>query len=269
MKKVGFIGCGNMGSAIIKQLSTHREYTINVYDTLPELANTVASDNNVGVKESLKELLDSSTIIILAVKPQVLPSLYTQLSKYNDLYFISIAAGVTIHTLESELNNKNVVRLMPNMASSIGKSVTAFASSPSCNSQFVEEATHIAKSFGEVHLLDESLFAPFIGISGSGIAMMFSLFHSMALGAVHQGLNYNSALSIICDTAMSAGALIKESKEHPSSLITKVCSPKGTTIEMMKALSDGAFESVVMDGVIGAAEKSEYLEAQQTNKVRR
>ncbi len=261
MKTVGFIGCGNMGSAIIKSVSVSSSYSIYTYDTNKELSQKIANEYKITHSSSIEELLFHSEIIILAVKPQVLPSLYEILSTYSDKFFISIAAGVTLQTLGDNLKNHNIVRLMPNMAASVGKSVTAFAHLPGCDHAFLQEALTIAQSFGDVHQLEESLFAPFIGISGSGIAMMFSLFHNMAQGAVYSGLGYQTALSIICDTARSAAELIKESNEHPSSLITKVCSPGGTTIEMMKSLSDGAFDSTVMDGVISASEKSAYLEA--------
>ena len=259
MNTIGFLGCGNMGSAIIKQLAKDPSYTLLCYDAIKEVAQKVAHENNIK-SESYDEVLKHSTIIILAVKPQVLPSLYESLRKYPHIKFISIAAGVTLSTLSTQLQTHNVVRFMPNMASSIGKSVTAITYDEVCDNMFADEAIKIGKSFGKTHILDESLFASFIGISGSGIAMMFSLFHNMAQGAVHSGLNYSSALSIIADTAMSAGALINESNEHPSALITKVCSPGGTTIEMMRALSDASFESAVMDGVIEAAAKAQALD---------
>lgn len=259
MNTIGFIGCGNMGSAIIAQLAKQSEYTILMYDAVETVAKTVASTYG-GTYKSFHEVVKESSIIILAVKPQILPSLYKDLAQYNNKKYISIAAGVPLLSLTQHLNTTDVVRFMPNMASVIGKSVTALCHEATCDKDFVEKAMKIGNSFGEVHLIDESLFAPFIGISGSGIAMMFSLFHNMAQGAVYSGISYSKALSIILDTAMSASSLVKESNEHPSQLITKVCSPGGTTIEMMKALSDGSFESAVMDGVIQAAEKAKQLD---------
>ncbi len=259
MATIGFIGCGNMGSAIIAQLAKQHEYKILIYDALQEVAQTVASTYGVTYKK-YDEVVNESHIIILAVKPQVLPSLYDSLSHHSDKKYISIAAGVPLKILTKNLNTPHVVRFMPNMASVIGKSVTALSFEDSCDKDFVLMAKNIGNSFGEVHVIDESLFAPFIGISGSGIAMMFSLFHNMAQGAVYSGLSYHKALSIIVDTALSAAHLIQETDESPSELITKVCSPGGTTIEMMRALSGANFESAVMDGVISAAHKAIQLD---------
>ncbi len=265
MKTIGCIGCGNMGSAIIAQLAIHNTYTILCFDAVPSVAEHVATTYKVKSR-SFDEVLKESEVIILAVKPQILPSLYNKLGEYKHKSFISIAAGVTLNTLTTHLHTHNVVRFMPNMAASIGKSVTALTFDDECDEDFVQEATAIGNSFGEIHVLPESLFSPFIGISGSGIAMMFSLFHNMAQGAVYSGLSYSSAISIIADTAISAASLLKESKEHPSQLITKVCSPGGTTIEMMRALSDASFESAVMDGVIQAAEKANQLDKKTNNR---
>ncbi len=259
MNTIGFIGCGNMGSAIIAQLAPSKEYTILAYDAVHSVAEYVAKTYKVESK-SFDEVMEESSIIILAVKPQILPSLYEKLGQYNYKKYISIAAGVTLTTLTTHLHTSDVVRFMPNMAASISKSVTAMAHGSDCDKEFVQIATMIGESFGQVHPLPESLFAPFIGISGSGIAMMFSLFHNMAQGAVYSGLSYATAISIIADTAISAAELINETNEHPSQLITKVCSPGGTTIEMMRALSDASFESAVMDGVIQAASKANQLD---------
>ncbi len=261
MKNIGIIGCGNMGSAIVKQLSSHPEYTLTVYDKNREVSEKISALYNID-SSSLEQLLSSSEIVILAVKPQILPSLYPTLCSYKEINWISIAAGVDLTTLEKGLDSKNVIRLMPNMAASVAKSVTAFCHHSDCDQSFVESAMAITKTFGTVHPIEESLISAFIGISGSGIATCFSFFHNMALGAVHSGLNYQTALSLICETSESASALLNISHEHPEALVTKVCSPGGTTIEAMRALSDGNFSSAVIDSVVSAAEKATYMEQQ-------
>jgi pyrroline-5-carboxylate reductase len=260
MKHIGIIGCGNMGGAIVKQLSQHSNYALTIYDKNDEVSKKVATMYKIK-SSSLEELLASSDIVLLAVKPQILPLLYPILHKAKTtLKWISIAAGVSLSTLEEKLDSTSVVRLMPNMAASVAKSVTALSHNSTCPSTFVQEAIEITQTFGTVHVIDESLISAFIGISGSGIATCFSFFHNMALGAVHSGLNYQTALSLICETSESAAALVKETHEHPESLVTKVCSPGGTTIEAMRALADGNFSSCVIDSVVSAAEKATYME---------
>ncbi len=261
MKQIGIIGCGNMGSAIVNQLARDLRYKVTVYDKNDEATAKVSSSENVS-SASLQQLLQSSATVILAVKPQILPQLYPTLRTYPDINWLSIAAGVDLDTLEHSLNSKKVVRLMPNMAASVGKSVTALSVHPTCPKSLVQEAVEISGAFGTVHKIDESLISAFIGISGSGIATCFSFFHNMAMGAVHSGLDYQTALSLICETSASAAHLVQSTKEHPQSLLTKVCSPGGTTIEAMKTLSDGKFSSSVISSVVSASEKAKYMEQQ-------
>ena len=109
--------------------------------------------------------------------------------------------------------------------------------------------------------LPESLFPAFIGISGSGIAYFFEMFHQMAMAGVKEGIPYPEALSIARDTAISAAEVQKSTETNAIELETKVCSAAGTTIEGIKALQDGGFASAVMNAVESAASKSVELEA--------
>jgi pyrroline-5-carboxylate reductase len=201
-----------------------------------------------------------SHIVIIAVKPQVLPSIWDKLAALKPDFFISIAAGVTVEKLVRNLGTDKVARFMPNIAAKIGYAVTAVTYSKALDEAFRKDAMDVATSVGSAFELEENLFSAFIGISGSGIAYMFEFMHQMAMGGVREGIAYPKALSIVADTMLSAANLQKQTGRNAVELETMVCSAKGTTIEGIAALSDGNFSSAVINAVSAAARKSEELE---------
>ena len=258
--RISIIGTGNMGGAIASALSS-AGFDTEVYDSVQEKAEALREQNeNIRVLSSL-EMTSGSDAIIIAVKPQVLPSLYDALREVDTRLWISIAAGVPLSVLEDHLGSGNVIRFMPNIAAKARKSVTAIAAGQDVSTEQKELALSIASSFGSAYFLPESLFPAFIGISGSGIAYFFEMFHQMAMAGVKEGIPYPEALSIARDTAISAAEVQKSTGTNAIELETKVCSAAGTTIEGIKALQDGGFASAVMNAVESAASKSVELEA--------
>ncbi len=258
--RISVIGCGNMGGAIASALAD-AGWEVSVYDSVKEKAEEMASGRSTMSVLSSLGGASGSGAIILAVKPQVLPSLYESLKEVETGLWISIAAGVPLSVLEDHIGTESVVRFMPNIAAKARKSVTAIAAGQDVSTEQKELALSIASSFGSAYFLPESLFPAFIGISGSGIAYFFEMFHQMAMAGVKEGIPYPEALSIARDTAISAAEVQKSTGTNAIELETKVCSAAGTTIEGIKALQDGGFASAVMNAVESAASKSVELEA--------
>lgn len=256
MKRIGIIGCGTMGSAIARSLPDGAL----VYDSQKNQSERLFGVQGITVASSLAVLLEESETVLLAVKPQVLPSLYPALSRHDKLW-ISIAAGVSLSRLQAGLQSERVVRLLPNIAAGEKKSVTALSAGALCSEAAVAEATRIASCFGTVIPLEEQLFDAFIGISASAIAFMLDFVHALSMGGVAEGIPYAKALEIVAATMDSTTALIASSGRHPIDLASSVCSAGGTTIEGMEALADGAFEATVMAAVRASAEKNRNLEA--------
>lgn len=259
MAIVSFIGCGNMGFAVARALSGRPEYSIILHS--PHSAAAKAAEINAGFASTAAEAVEKADIIILAVKPQVLPSFYPLLSSYKDKKCISLAAGVPLEVLERKTGYKEISRFMPNLAAAERQSVTAVAFSEGAGEGFREEAMKIASAIGTAFPLDEKLFSPFIGVSGSGIAYIFQLVHAMAMGGTYSGMSYSQSAAIAAATLRSAAALLEKSGESPAAVATRVCSAGGTTIEGMKALADASFDAAVMDAVIKASTKSKALES--------
>lgn len=269
MDNIGFIGLGNMGSAILKSLAknTKDNMSIGIFDTcsnkVEELSTTLTTDQ-VTVKgySSIEDLVKNCSIVILCIKPQVFSKISSDIffANTNDCLFISILAGVTTSTLANELKSDRIVRVMPNLAARCDKAVTAVTAYEKTNEVDKNEAFKIAQSFGSAFFLDEDKFSAFIGISGSAIAFVFEFAHAIALGGTHEGIAYNTSLDIAFETMESARALYQVDKENPISLMSKVCSAGGTTIEGIKTLSENKFTSAVMNSVIDASKKSKELE---------
>lgn len=258
--RISIIGSGNMGSAIALALADS-DYDVALYDSAAEKAEECAAGHdNISVLGAMEEASGSDAIII-AVKPQVLPSLYVALREIETGLWISIAAGVPLSVLEDHLGTDNIVRFMPNIAARTRRSVTAVAAGNGVGTENRSLALSIATSFGSAYFIPEELFPAFIGISGSGIAYMLEMMHHMAMGGVKAGIPYPEALSIVRDTMASAAELQKESGKGAIELETTVCSAAGTTIEGVKALADKGFGSALMKAVQAAADKSIELEA--------
>ncbi|MBQ3729176.1 MAG: pyrroline-5-carboxylate reductase [Spirochaetales bacterium] len=260
MARISVIGAGNMGGAFAEALSKRKDISLCIYDSCRPCADKIAGTKaNVTVLDSMDQARGSD-VVVIAVKPQVLPQIYDQLSALKPGFFISIAAGVTLEKLTKNLTSEKVVRFMPNIAAKIGHAVTAVAYSPALSSDERKMAMDIALSVGTAFELEESLFSAFIGISGSGIAYMFEMMHQMAMGGVKQGIPYPKALSIVADTMLSAANLQKETGKNAVELEAMVCSAKGTTIEGVAALTEGGFGAALINAVTAAARKSEELE---------
>ena len=257
--KVSVIGAGNMGGAFAEALSRLEGIDLCVYDSHLPSAQRVAQGQAITVLSAMEEA-QGSHIVIIAVKPQVLPSIWTKLASLKPDFFISIAAGVTIEKLCKNLGTDKVSRFMPNIAAKIGCAVTAVAYSAALSKADRQDAMEVAECVGSAFELEENLFSAFIGISGSGIAYMFEMMHQMAMGGVREGIPYPKALSIVADTMLSAANLQKETGRNAVELETMVCSAKGTTIEGVAALTEGGFGAALINAVSAAARKSEELE---------
>ncbi|MGD1821703.1 MAG: pyrroline-5-carboxylate reductase [Pleomorphochaeta sp.] len=268
MEKIGFIGLGNMGSSILRAVAKSNKFSsIAIFDTASfkvELLKDELSNDKLKIVSynSYQSLIKNCEILMLCVKPQILSTIYSEIksSNINNSLIISIAAGVNTSTLENELNSNRIVRFMPNLAAKCNKSVTSICGGIKTNDEDTQTAMEIAKTFGDAFFLEENLFSAFIGISGSAIAFVLEFAHALALGGTHEGIAYNKALDIVFATMESAKALYEVDRENPISLMSKVCSAGGTTIEGIKTLSDYNFSSAVINSVVNTTKKSQDLE---------
>lgn len=262
----GFIGAGNMANAIIKGMVSSgaaEGKNIAVYDIHPEKREKAAADYGVNAVSSLEELVSGCSEIVVAIKPygfeKLLGGLDAQLKEHDPL-IISIAAGKTIETISSYLSYEPaLVRVMPNINATIGASMSAYCANGRVSAEQKAFVAKLCSSIGEAVELDEKFFSAFGVIGGAAPAFAYMFIDELARGGVKIGMNKQVALKVAAQTVLGSAKMIAESGEHPYSLVDKVCSPGGTTIEGVAALNENGFANAVMQAVTATYEKDMKL----------
>lgn len=258
--KYGFIGCGNMGSSLVRAL----------YHSTTDIA---ISDRSGKAKAFASKLAitytDNETIakdcdrIFLGVKPHMMSSCLTPLKEMLALkkpLIISMAAGVEIKQIERITGVKlPIIRIMPNTPTAVGKGVIVY-----CCNDLVDDATlsdwlKDMTPCGIVDALPENLIDAASALSGSGPAYLYLMLEALADGAVSCGLPRAKAMNYAAATMEGAAKMFLESGEHPGALKDAVCSPGGSTIAGLRVLEDKAFRSAVMECVAAAYNKNKEL----------
>lgn len=259
---VGIIGFGNMGEALAQGLARKKLVSdIHVFETQPVARAKALRNKKITVQPTLEALVEASSIVVIAIKPQDIPALVSHLRPLaHGKGFISLAAGLGTAYYQKELGTDQVVRYMPNLAAKVGKALVGVSAGAGCGPAFAEHALVLAGAVGRAVALPEKLMAAITGLSGSGIAFVFHFAHALALGGVREGFAYPQALEHALDTIDGAVSLLRETGDHPIAFESKVCSPSGTTIEGVKALEKGGFTDTVVEAVSAASRRAHELE---------
>lgn len=265
MCKIGFIGCGNMASAIIGGAVSSgfvKGEDVCAFDVDTAKAAFLAKEYRVNVSADCEELAEKCEFIVLAVKPQIFPTVLPQIKdKINNSVVISIGAGKTLEYIGSFLKeNTPIIRVMPNINAKVGASMSAVCTNDFADDKALDFVKGLCKSFGEVVELSESQFPLFGVIAGCSPAYSFMFIDSMAREAVKNGMKKDEALKICAQAVLgSAKMILEDSENNPWALINSVCSPGGTTIEGVAKLQSEGFDTAVMDAVKASLEKDKKL----------
>jgi pyrroline-5-carboxylate reductase len=260
--KLGFIGVGNMGGAIIKGLLTGgfvpRENLI-YHD--PDPARQAQMDE-LGVAAALDnpEVMHAP-VVVLAVKPQVLPAVLASVKEFARPWhlIISIAAGVPLKVLEEGFPDSRVIRVMPNAPTFVRAGMAALAPGRGITPEDLALALDLFNSVGQAAVVEERLMDAVTGLSGSGPAFVAVFIEALADGGVKMGLPRSLALTLATQTVLGTARLCLEEQMHPALLKDLVTSPGGTTIAGLHALESSGFRGAVMDAVSAAAARSQEL----------
>lgn len=261
--KLGFIGAGNMGSAILKgilkegHLSTDE---IAIADKMPEMCARFA-DQGVKIMSSNQELARACDCVLLAIKPVYTAQVLKEI--HNDLagkFVISIVAGWTYDMLEAALpQSARFVRVMPNMPLAVGEGMSLLCSHCRCSDAEFAFAKSIFAAAGKVAQVEEHVFVAATSINGCGPAFVYQFIEALADGGVRYGVPRAMAYELAAQTLIGASRMVLESGEHPGKLKDAVCSPGGTTIEGIYALEKGGMRAAVMDALAATIEKTYNL----------
>ncbi len=261
----GFIGLGNMAGAIIRGMYKSGAFendTILGFNRSEEKTLKLKEETGLVPCQSESETAEKSDVVILAVKPQMLPAVLPKIVPVmnKDKLLISIAAGKKIKYYEDILGTDGpVVRIMPNINAKVGMSATAVCGGRFCRAEDIETAKKIFSAVGEVYELSEEQFPVFSAIAGASGAFIHLYIDALASAGVKNGLSRKFAEDLACQTVLGSAYLTKLSEEHPIELMDTVCSPGGTTIEGVHTLKKLGFESAVHQAIDAIIEKDKKL----------
>ncbi|MGI6102401.1 MAG: pyrroline-5-carboxylate reductase [Bacillota bacterium] len=267
---LALIGAGVMGEAIASALLSKGACDprhLSVSDVRDYRLDALGQQLGVNTCSSNREAVAGASVILLAVKPQAMDTVLSDISDAigSDQLVISVAAGIDTEWIERRLlPGARVVRAMPNTPGIIGMGITAISPGKHATEQDVSVTEGLFRCMGEVVQVDETLMDAVTGLSGSGPAYCFMFIESLAEAGVLNGLPRDVALKLACWTAMGAAALVKDSGDHPAVLKSRVTSPAGTTAAGLAVLERMGFRAAVIDAVTSAASRSKQLSSQDT-----
>ena len=231
-------------------------------DPIHEARAKFEQATGVGTLAGNREVAATCGVLVLAVKPQVLPAVLAELRPvlHGRHLIISIAAGITLHALAEALGTETrIVRVMPNTPCLVGASASAYAPSASASTAEVELVGQLFGAVGKAYRVAEPLLDAVTGLSGSGPAYVYVLIEAMADGGVRGGLPRDVALALAAQTVLGAAKMVLETGQHPAALKDAVTSPAGTTIAGLQVLERAAFRSAVIDAVEAATRCAQDL----------
>lgn len=255
MKKIGFIGAGNMGGALAQAVSKKSECAVMLTDK--EMAKAAALAEKIGAEAvSLDKICKECDYIFLGVKPNVISSVIKDIGKPEGAVIVSMAAGVSTKKIEEAFGcDVPVIRIMPNTPASVGEGMILVCSN-SLSGKYTDEFMGIMSEAGTLDIIDEKLIDAASAISGCGPAFVYMYIEALADGGVECGLPRDKAMLYAAKTLVGAARLVLETGEHPGKLKDAVCSPGGSTIAGVHALERGKLRSAASDAVVAAYEKT-------------
>ena len=262
--RIGFIGAGNMGTAIIKGILSKRfmdAHDIFISRKRPELSAELVREG-VQIAKSNTDLVRSVDCVVLAVKPVFFPEVIGQIRDVVDdsKLVISIAAGKSIDWIEQEFGKKlRLVRCMPNTPAMVGEGCTCICLKDGTDKADEELVLKIMNSFGKASILPERLMDAFIGVAGSSPAYVFLFIEAMADAAVQAGMPRKQAYDFAAQSVLGSAKMVLETGTHPGELKDMVCSPGGTTIEAVKVLEEKGFRAAVIDSIEACVDKARKI----------
>lgn len=252
-KVLGFIGCGNMGSAIIKGvLKSNLFKNVNAYDIKKN------EELDVNYLSSIKELVEKSDVVLLCVKPNMFDKVLLEIKQtnYKDKVFVSIAAGITKEFIKQILGDVMLVRVMPNLPLCVGEGMSVVYPDDNINEENLELVKLIFEANGKISIMGEDYINKALAVNGSGPAYVFMFVEAMADSLVKNGITRDEAYKIAAQTVLGSAKMILETNLHPAHLKDMVCSPSGTTIEAVIELEKRGFRYAVMDAVEKCTQKA-------------
>ncbi len=259
MCQIGFIGCGNMGSAIARAVCKSCDPSqVILANRTPEKAAVLARE--LGCRTGSNADAARCRWVFLGVKPQMMADMLADaapvLAENSRPILVSMAAGLTLARLQEMAGSAYpVVRIMPNTPCAIGAGVIQYCQQGLTPDEEAELVQMLAPA-GLVDALPENLMDAASSVSGCGPAFVYQIIEALADGGVAAGLPRDKALAYAAQMMAGSARMVLESGQHPGALKDAVCSPGGSTIQGVRVLEERAVRGAVMDAVLAAFGKN-------------
>lgn len=255
--KIGFIGVGNMASAIIKgfvRSGVVAPDAVYLFNRTPAKAEAVARSVGGVVVESASEVIAISDVVMLGVKPDGIKQVIEanlEVLKEKRPVIVSMAAGVSLEAMAGYLEDESLelLRIMPNINVGIGQGATAVCATTGTSQVTLTAIVDLFEAVGKAWVLPEEDFTTFAALAGSSPAFVYLFIDSLARAGVKHGLPKKMSTEMAAQAVLGSASLLLETGEEPWQLIDQVCSPGGTTIAGLVALEDRAFMATVIKGI--------------------
>ena len=259
-KTLSFIGCGNMAKAMINGILKSEfcsAQDITASDVHDEKARAFAEETGIKFADSNCAAAEAGDIVFLCVKPAQLEEVCRQTAHLlKDKTAVSIAAGIPVSSLSGWLQpGTKTVRAMPNIPITVGEGMSVVCSGSLLGAEETDYLISLFSSFGKAALIEEDKIDAFTAIASSSPAMLFIVLEAMADGGVLLGLSRAESYVMAAQAMAGAAQMVLQTKKHPAELKDAVCSPGGTTIEMVAVLENAGFRSAVIESMAACCDK--------------
>ena len=262
MNKVAIIGCGNIGLSIIQGLLKEKTIPAKNITATRRNISELASIRKSGIRITTDNIsaINESGLIVIAVKPYDIIGILDEVKdhlKPGKHILISITAGIPISQICDITGNKvPVFRAMPNISSSVGKSVTCICHN-SAKADEIEAVKDLFDKIGTTMTIDEDLMQSATILGACGVAYVLRFIRAMIQGGIQIGFDAATASAIVNQTVKGAAELLIERHQHPEFEIDKVTTPKGCTIVGLNEMEHNGFSSSLIKGIVASFDKIE------------
>ena len=260
--RIGFIGCGNMATAMIKGiLDSQKVKTEDVIASakFEKTREKIKAELGINAAQNNKEVVEFSDILFLAVKPQYYEEVIWEIKddlRENQM-IVSIAPGKTLAWLAERLGeDKKIIRTMPNTPAMVKEGMMGMCRNDLVTEDEMQQVKDICESFGKAEVVPESLIDVVVGVSGSSPAYVFMFIEAMADAAVADGMPRTQAYKFAAQAVLGSAKMVLETGKHPGELKDMVCSPGGTTIEAVRVLEEKGMRSAVIEASRACVKKA-------------
>lgn len=263
--KIGFIGCGNMATAMIKGILDSKNVSAEDIIASAKTDKTrekIQKELKIAVAAHNWEVVDFADVVFLAVKPQYYEEVIAEIKgdiRENQI-IVTIAPGKTLAWLAEKMGaNVKIIRTMPNTPAMVKEGMMGMCKNDLVTDEELQQVKTICESFGKAEVVSESLIDVVVGVSGSSPAYVFMFIEAMADAAVADGMPRAQAYKFAAQSVLGSAKMVLETGKHPGELKDMVCSPGGTTIEAVRVLEEKGMRSAVIEASKACVKKGREM----------